>query len=209
MSTRPVSTARYLTALATALPLLILLAGAVQADPPKMKMTTEVPEGIATPDRVETRIGALTSFDGVPDKETAQKIYDNLDFQHGVQAFLSGIQIASMHGLREGVLDFGPPNTTAVIFEDLMDSKALWLTPNTTNVYMVTWLEMTDEPWVLETPPDVLGIIDDHWFKYVGDFGRLGPDKSKGGKFLILPPGYEGVVPDGYFVLRTNTYGIG
>ncbi len=207
MSTRPVSTARYLTALATTLPLLILLAGATQADPRKMKMTTEVPEGIATPDRVETRIGALTSFDGVPDKETAQKIYDNLDFQHGVQAFLSGIQIASMHGLREGVLDFGPPNTTAVIFEDLMDSKALWLTPNTTNVYMVTWLEMTDEPWVLETPPDVLGIIDDHWFKYVGDFGRLGPDKGKGGKFLILPPGYEGVVPDGYFVLRTNTYG--
>jgi hypothetical protein len=52
-----------------------------------------------------------------------------------------------------------------------------------------------------------LGIIDNHWFKYVADFGRLGPDKSKGGKFLILPPGYEGDVPDGYFVVRTNTYG--
>ncbi len=174
---------------------------------PKMKMTTEIPEGIATPDKLETRIGALTSVDGVPDKETVRKIYDNLDFQHGVQAFLSGIQIASMHGLREGVLDFGPPNTTVVIYENLMDSKTLWLTPNTTSVYMVSWLQMTDEPWVLETPPDVLGIIDDHWFKYVGDFGRLGPDKSKGGKFLILPPGYEGVVPDGYFVFRTNTYG--
>jgi hypothetical protein len=66
---------------------------------------------------------------------------------------------------------------------------------------------MADEPWVIETPPDVLGIIDDHWFKYVGDFGRLGPDKSKGGKFLMLPPGYDGVVPEGYFVLPTNTYG--
>ena len=175
--------------------------------PPKMKMTTEVPDGIATPDRLETRIGTLTSKDGVPDRETVRKIYDNLDFQHGVQAFLSGIQIASMHTLREGTLEFGPPNTTVVLFEDLMDSKTLWLTPNTTNVYMVTWLEMTEEPWVLETPPDVLGIIDDHWFKYVGDFGRLGPDKSKGGKFLVLPPGYDGVVPDGYFVLHTNTYG--
>ena len=175
--------------------------------PPKMKMTTDLPEGIATPDRLETRIGTLTSFDGVPDRETAQTIYDNLDFQHGVQAFLSGIQIASMHAMREGILEFGPPNTTAVLFEDLMDSKALWLTPNTTSVYMVTWLQMTDEPWVLETPPDVLGIIDDHWFKYVGDFGRLGPDQGQGGKFLILPPAYEGSVPDGYFVLRTNTYG--
>ncbi len=39
------------------------------------------------------------------------------------------------------------------------------------------------------------------------DFGRLGPDKGQGGKFLILPPNYEGDVPDGYFVARTNTYG--
>ena len=69
---------------------------------PKMKMTTKIPAGIATPDKLQTRIGALTSVDGVPDKETVRKIYDNLDFQHGVQAFLSGIQIASMHGLRAG-----------------------------------------------------------------------------------------------------------
>ena len=171
------------------------------------KMATEIPKGIATPDQLDTRIGTLTSVDGVPDKETVGKIYDNLDFQHGVQAFLSGIQIASMHGLRKGLLGFGPANITAVLWEDLMDSKSLWLTPNTTSVYMASWLQMTDEPWVIETPPDVLGIIDDHWFKYVGDFGRLGPDKSKGGKFLILPPGYKGAVPDGYFVLRTNTYG--
>ena len=188
-----------------------LLAGCTsvgkQAAPQKMKMTTEIPPGIATPDRLDTRLGTLTLFDGVPDKATAQKIYDNLDFQHGVQAFMSGIQIASMSGMRRGILEFGPPNTTALLFENLMDSKALWLTPNTTSVYMVSWLELSDEPMVIETPPDVLGIIDDHWFKYVADFGRLGPDKSKGGKFLILPPGYEGEIPDGYFVVRTNTYG--
>jgi len=177
------------------------------ASAPTMKMTTETPAGIATPDRLETRIGTLSSVDGVPDEETTQTIYDNLDFQRGVQAFLGGIQIASMHGMREGIVQFGPPNTTALLWEDLMDSKALWLTPNTTSVYMVSWLEMTDEPWVIETPPDVLGIIDDHWFKYVGDFGRLGPDKGKGGRFLILPPGYDGDVPDGYFVFRTSTYG--
>ena len=177
------------------------------AQPPKMKMTTDVPEGIATPDRLETRIGTLTSVDGVPDKTTVQKIYDYLDFHRAVETFLSGIQIASMSALREGCLEIGPPNTTVQIFEDLMDSKALWLTPNTTSIYNVTWLELEDEPMVIETPPDVLGIIDDHWFKYVGDFGRLGPDKGQGGKFLILPPGYEGDVPEGYFVYRTNTYG--
>lgn len=175
--------------------------------PPKMKMTTEVPDGITTPDRLDTRIGTLTLFDGVPDKQTTQKIYDNLDFQKAVEAYLNSIQIASMEGLKTGILEFGPANETVLLFETLMDSKALWLTPNTSSVYMTSWLELKDEPMVIETPPNVLGIIDDHWFKYVTDFGNAGPDRGKGGKFLILPPGYEGEVPNGYFVSRTQTYG--
>jgi len=175
--------------------------------PPVMKMTTEVPEGISTPDRLETRLGTLTSIDGVPDRETTQLVVDNLDFQRAVKAYLDCLPIASMSAMRAGLLEFGPANTTALLFEDLMDSKSLWLTPNTTSVYMAAWLEMTDEPYVIETPPDVLGIIDDHWFHYVADFGRMGPDKSQGGKFLMLPPGYEGEVPEGYHVVRSDTYG--
>jgi hypothetical protein len=93
------------------------------------------------------------------------------------------------------------------MFENLMDSKALWLTPNTVSIYMAMWLELGDEPMVIETPPNVLGIIDDHWFHYVADFGNAGPDQGQGGKFLILPPGYEGDVPEGYYVARTHTYG--
>jgi len=174
---------------------------------PKMKMTTDMPEGILTPDHINSRIGELNSFDGVPTEKTTELIYDNLDYMRGVQAFLGGIQIASMDAMRKGILEFGPANKTALLFEELMDSKALWLTPNTTSVYMTMWLQLEDEPYVLETPADVLGIIDNHWFQYVGDFGRLGPDKNKGGKFLIVPPGYEGEIPDGYIVFHTETYG--
>jgi hypothetical protein len=170
-------------------------------------MTTEIPPGIATPDKLETRIGTLTSFDGVPDEKTIRLVYDNLDFQRAVQAYLNSIQIASMSAMRKGILEFGPANTTALLFENLMDSKALFLTPNTTSVYMTAWLEMTDEPWVIETPPNVLGFIDDHWFKYVTDFGNAGPDRGKGGMFLLLPPGYKGEVPEGYHVASTHTYG--
>ncbi len=187
--------------------MLISLASAAMADPPKMKMTTDVPPGIATPDKLETRLGTLNLLDGVPDEETAQKVYDNLDFQRGVQAYLNSIQIASMYGMRKGILDFGPANTTALLFETLMDSKALWLTPNTTSVYMCAWLEMKDEPYVIETPPNVLGIIDDHFFEYVADFGNAGPDKGKGGKTLVIPPGYKGDIPEGYHVAHSKTYG--
>ena len=177
------------------------------ADAPKMKMTTEIPPGIATPDKLQTRIGTLRSVDGVPDEKTTELVYDNLDFQRATQAYLSSVQIASMYAMRAGIVGFGPANTTALIFEDLMDSKALFLTPNTTSVYMMSWLEMNAEPWVIETPPNVLGFINDFWFQYVVDFGNAGPDKGRGGKFLILPPGYKGKVPNGYHVARSNTYG--
>ena len=176
-------------------------------EPPPMKMTTEVPLGIATPDTLDTSIGTLTSFDGVPDARTTQIVFNNLDFQRAVQAYLAAIPIASMRAMRQGILEFGPANTTVLSFEDQMDSKALWLTPNTVSIYNALWLELGDEPMVIETPPNVLGFIDDAWFLYVADFGNAGPDRGQGGKFLVLPPGYDGAVPDGYYVVRTTTFG--
>jgi hypothetical protein len=172
-----------------------------------MKMTTPIPEGIATPDKLQTHLGTLTSFDGVPDKETTQKIYDDLDLRRATEAFLATLPVASMSAMEKGLSSFGPPNTTALLFEDLMDSKSLWLTPNTVSIYQVAWVELGDEPMVIETPPKVLGIIDDAWFQYVADFGNAGPDKGQGGKFLLVPPGFEGHVPEGYHVARTQTYG--
>jgi len=177
-------------------------------EPATYKMTTEIPEGISSPNVLNSsNLGELTFFDGVPYPETANKVYDYIDLHNAVDAFTKGIHIASMEAMKRGILEYGPANTTALLFENLMDSKAFFLTANTTSVYMMSWLELGDEPMVIETPPDVLGIIDDHWFKYVADFGRLGPDKAQGGKFLILPPGYKGDVPKGYFTYSANTYG--
>jgi hypothetical protein len=88
-----------------------------------------------------------------------------------------------------------------------MDSKSLFLTANTESVYNLMWLDLKDGPLVIETPPNVLGIIDDFWFHYVGDVGNAGPDRGKGGRFILLPPGYTGEVPEGYFVMRSKTYG--
>ena len=175
--------------------------------PPKMKMSAPVPPGVATPDKLETRLGTLTSVDGVPDAATTQKVYDNLDFQRAVQAYLNSIQIASMNGMREGILKWGPANYTALLFEELMDSTTLFLTPNTSSIYQLLWLDLTEGPMVIETPPNVIGLVDDAWFHYVADFGQVGPDKNKGGKYLFLPPGYKGEVPDGYFVYKQQTFG--
>jgi hypothetical protein len=54
-----------------------------------MKMTTNIPEEITTPDSVETSLGTLRFFDGLPDKLTVEKVFDNLDFMRGVDVFLN------------------------------------------------------------------------------------------------------------------------
>jgi hypothetical protein len=187
---------------------LILLTGAVAiAQAPKMKTTTDIPPSLTTPNKVETRIGTLKFFDGFPDKATVNKVYDNLDFQRGVQAYLTALPAVSIEGARKGITGLGPANQTVLISEQLLNSKSLFLTANTTTPYSVLYLNTKDGPLVLEIPAAVLGPLDDAWFRWVTDVGITGPDKGAGGKYLLLPPGYTGVIPEGYFVARSPTFG--
>ena len=96
-----------------------------------------------------------------------------------------------------------------MIWEDLMDARTVLLTANTETVYGMAHLDLkTDGPTVVEAPPHMLGFLQDGLQRYVADIGPLGADKGNGGKFLILPPGYQGSVPDGYFVARSPTYSV-
>lgn len=179
---------------------------AIPASAEQYKMQTPIPPGIASPDKVETRLGTLKFFDGFPDEATVEKIYDNLDFQRAVQAYLLALPAVNMAGLREGLLQVGPANSTIPTFETLMDARSLFLTANANVAYTWIWIDLHDGPLVAEVPPMVLGMIDDFWFRYVTDIGVVGPDKGKGGKYLLLPPGYKGEVPEGYLVVRVPTY---
>jgi hypothetical protein len=171
------------------------------------KMATDIPAAITTPDRVDTRIGTLHFFDGLPDEPTVERVYENLDFQRAVQAFLDSLPAAALSAMRAGMRTFGPDNQTMLITESLLDSRTLLLTANTETVYTFGWLDTKAGPLVLEIPPHVLGFIDDFWQRYVGDIGNAGPDRGQGGRYLLLPPDHTGDVPDGFFVLRSRTYG--
>src|SRR5215510_12156070 len=94
---------------------------------PKMKMSTDIPSSITTPDEVQTRFGTLKFTDGFPDDATVQKVYDNLDFQHAVQAYLMGLPAVSVQGVRLVITGLGLANQTVAISETLLDSKSLFL----------------------------------------------------------------------------------
>ena len=168
-------------------------------------MTTDIPAEILTPDIVETRLGTLKFTDGLPDKDTVQKCYDNLDFMRGVDVFLNAMSAVSTLDNIQGLRSVGCNNQTVVVNENCVDAKSLLLTPNTQTVTLWAYVDLTDGPLVVEIPPGVLGVADDAWMRYVTDLGVVGTDKGKGGKYLFLPPGYQGDSPVGYFATKSRT----
>jgi len=166
-----------------------------------------VPASITTPDRVDTRIGTLDFSDGLPSKETLDKVYDNLDFTHAMRAFSDTLQGVSIYAVRKGLRDIGVKDNEVIVFSELMDAKSLFLTANADTVYIIGGFDLTKGPMVLEVPPAVLGTVQDAWFRWVIDVGLPGPDRGQGGKYLIVPPDYKGTLPEGGFNIahsRTN-----
>jgi hypothetical protein len=162
-----------------------------------------------TPDAVETRLGTLNFKDGVPDAATTQKLYDELDYIHAVGAFINGYPLVSQLALRKGFIAAGINDNEFIVTPNLMDSKTLFLTANADTYYFWGYLDLTKGPLVVETPPEALGVFDDMTWKWICDFGLPGPDRGEGGKYLIVPPGYNGALPEGgYFVGHSGTWQI-
>lgn len=182
---------------------------------PTPGFNNKIPDKIMTPDKVETRIGPLNFVDGVPTAETAQKVYDHLDFLRGVEVFLNFIPAASIEAIRLGHADMGSTKSNqAIIMDQLMDSSPLFLTGNTDTVYCSVVLDLqADGPTVVEVPAGSgPGTVNDAFFRFVVDMGGPGPDQGKGGKYLIVPADYKGALPkdkkDGgdYYIARSPSY---
>src|SRR5712664_4097275 len=173
---------------------------------PHMATAQAIPPILVTPDSVETRIGKLQFKDGAPSVETAEKVSDTLDFTRGLDVFLNSYGGASAYAIRKGLLSIGAEDNTVTIYPELMDSKSLYLTANADTIYYFTIVDLTKGPMVLEQPSQALGTINDMWFGWIIDVGHPGPDRGEGGKYLLLPPGYDGPVPEGgFYVARSKT----
>lgn len=183
------------------------LVRAGRADESAPKFQADVPASIVTPDRVETELlGLLEFFDGMPGPATVDKTHDFLVVARGVEAFLSGMPAASLYAALEGFKTVGMQPGDLGITEELMDARSLFLTPNTTTVYNILEIDVTDGPVVMVIPTGVLGPIQDAAFRYLSDVGLVGPDQGKGGKYLVAHTSYTGEIPPDHFVVRTPTY---
>lgn len=176
---------------------------------PQFKFSTPIASGVTVPDKIESSIGSLNLKYGYPKAETVEKIYDNLDRSRALQAYLMAIPIVNQAGMRDSLRKFGPDNQTDVLWEDLVDARTVELTANDNTIYNFIWLDTQKGPLVVEIPPEVLGGINDFWYRWVADVGITGEDRGKGGKYLVLPPGYKGEIPAGYTVIKPSTFATG
>jgi hypothetical protein len=181
--------------------------------------------GIAAPASAQTdRYDALANspmFENRPTPETAKLLKDELLFQRATQTYLWALPLINTLGMKYGSEKvFGAGYNILPVWKERLDAKTLVTTPNSDVIYAMSYLDLgKDGPMVFEAAPRLQGILLDFWqrpipgpklgaIQFAGDVGLPGPDGGKGGKFLILPPGYDKPVPEGYFVYRSGTNNV-
>jgi hypothetical protein len=157
-----------------------------------------------------------------PGTDEPGRLKDELLYQRATQSYLWALPLLNMRAMKEGSeKTFGAGYNVLPIWKERMSARTLVTTPNSDVIYAMGYLDLRrDGPMVIEAPPGLQGILDDFWqrpIRMVGQFegrdwsrdvGLPGPDKGKGGKYLVLPPDHEGEIPAGYFTYRSRTCGV-
>jgi hypothetical protein len=113
-------------------------------------------------------------------------------------------------GMRDGSEQrFGAGYHVLPIWKDRMDSRTWVPTPNADVIYSMNYLDLRKTgPLVVNAPANVIGMFTDFFQRTITDVGALGPDRARGGLYLLLPPDYDGHVPSSYFAFRSSTYNV-
>jgi len=132
--------------------------------------------------------------------------------RRAVEAAIWGMPIVSLDAMRQAFFrDAGAKYGDIVYLSQPSDWKFLLTTPNNSTRYVYfSFNTQIDGPVVLEVPAAVgaglFGTMLDAWQVPLADVGPAGEDLGKGGKYLLLPPGFKGDVPPGYFPVHSETY---
>lgn len=158
---------------------------------------------------------------GFPTEATARSLIDELVFQRAVQSYLWALPAINIWSMKEASeKQFGEGYNILPTWKKRINAKTLVTTPNSDLVYAMSYLDLAKYgPLVVEAPPGVQGMFDDFFQRPIvgptidgntwrGDVGLAGPDKGKGGTYVLLPPDYKGPEPTEGFVYRSRTNNV-
>jgi hypothetical protein len=169
--------------------LLILVAGGfVSCAPPASEGGPAGPDG-ASGDRW-AELSSLPFPEHYPTREAADRLHDEMLFQRASQVTLWSLPAMTLWAMKKGSeAHFGAGSNVLVIWKDRLSAETIVSTPNSDVIYAMGYIDLkADGPVVVEVPPKLQGILDDFWHRPLCDVGFVGPDKGKGGKYLLLPP---------------------
>lgn len=144
------------------------------------------------------------------DPKEAQGLVDELYYQHAVYAYMTMLPALNVIGLRDGSEKlFGGGYNVLPIWKERMDSRAMVPTPNADVIYSMSYLDLKKTgPLVVKAPPNVIGMFTDFFQRTITDVGAIGPDRARGGLYLLLPPDYNGPIPASYYAFKSSTYNV-
>ena len=142
---------------------------------------------------------------------TSSQLTDRTIHHRAVEAVIWGMPAVNFELLYQALLQAKGEWNQVVYWSRLPDWKNQTLTPNPDTIYLFPLFNTKDVgPMVIEIPPadsgSITGSVDDAWQAALEDVGPDGVDRGKGGKYLILPPGYKDKVPQGHIALASDTY---
>lgn len=165
---------------------------------------------------MKTILGALALI-SIATTAHAQGSADDLNRRmierRAVEAAIWGMSAVNTDLMRQEMLTKTPGKVNQFIYWGRpLDWRNQTLTPNPDTLYFMAFFDMKDAgPMVFEIPPgdehgSLNGNIVTVWQTSLEDVGLLGIDHGTGGKFVIVPPNYNDAIPDGYSILRSDTY---
>jgi hypothetical protein len=151
----------------------------------------------------------LNNGNWLPQAE-AEALRDELFYQRAVHAYMTMLPALNTIGMRDGSeATFGKGYNILPIWKDRMDSRTWVPTPNADVIYSMSYLDLKETgPLVVAAPPNVIGMFTDFFQRTITDVGLIGPDRARGGLYLLLPPDYDGEIPQGYFAFKSKTYNV-
>ena len=146
-----------------------------------------------------------------PEELTADQLAARTSERRAVEAAIWGMPIVSVDAMRQAFFrDAGAKYGDVVYLSKQADWKFQITTPNASSWYVYIAFNTKDGPVVVDMPSAIgaglFGSFNDAWQEPVADVGPTGEDGGKGGKYLLLPPGYDLAVPSEYIPARFKTY---
>lgn len=114
------------------------------------------------------------------DNLSANDLTARLIERRAFEAVVWGVPAVNYDLMYQQMLNLGGQPNQIVYWSGLFDWQNQTLTPNPDVIYLMAFFNTQNGP--------------------------AGIDKGAGGKYLILPPSYEGIVPDGYYALPSANY---